>query len=265
MTTQIISDCAAELAEAYRTRRAITPIAERFPELTIDDAYRIQQLQVQSWIDDGAAVRGHKVGLSSRAMQRQLGVDRPDFGHLLNTMFYPDGGRVPAGTFIAPRVEAEIALILGSDLSGPGITPAEALGAIAWVTPALELIDSRIADWRIGIVDTVADNASSGGVVLGSQRVPVEQVDLRGIGGTLRVGGALVDTGAGGAVLGSPVNALVWLANVMGEHGVTLRAGEVILPGSVTAAHAVGPGDVAVATFDRIGSATVRFVGEESE
>ncbi|WP_018180647.1 2-keto-4-pentenoate hydratase [Jongsikchunia kroppenstedtii] len=259
MATQTIVECASAIADAHRTGRPIAPISVRHPDLTVDDAYQIQLTQVRGWESDGATVKGYKVGLSSAATQRQLGVSQPDFGHLTDTMFFLDAAEIAADRFIDPRVEPEIAFILGRDLRGPGVTAADAMNAIAWVTPALEIIDSRIRDWEIGIVDTVADNASSGGVVLGSRRTAAVAIDMRCIGGILSIGGVVVDTGATGAVLGSPINALVWLANVMGERGVTLRAGGVILPGSISAAHPVVPGDVATVTFDGLGSATARF------
>ena len=161
-------DEAIRLLDAYRTRAPIDPIIERFPTMTLDDAYAIQSLQIDEWRASGAVIRGHKVGLTSRAMQKQIGVDQPDFGVLRDDMFLPESTPIDTGAFLQPRVEPEIAFILGRELRGPGVSLADAVRAIDWVVPALELIDSRISDWRIGFFDTVADNASSGAVVLGS-------------------------------------------------------------------------------------------------
>jgi 2-keto-4-pentenoate hydratase len=227
--------------------------------MSIRDAYAVQLAQVGTWTATGARVKGHKVGLTSAAMQRQLSVDQPDFGHLLDTMFLAEGTPADYGRFLQPRVEPEIAFVLGRPLAGPGVTAAEAIAAVDFVLPALEIIDSRIADWKITLADTIADNASSGGVVLGTRPVRPEAIDLAMTGCLLFRNGRIEGTGAGGAVLGSPVNALVWLANVLGEQGAGLEAGHVVLPGSVTAAIPFAPGDTVSASFDRIGSVSITF------
>jgi 2-keto-4-pentenoate hydratase len=250
---------AQELQDALRTRTPIDPIRGSHPGLTVDDAYAIQLSQVTARQRDGQQVQGHKVGLTSAAMQRQLGVSQPDYGHLYDTMFHLEGLPIALGEFISPKVEPEIAFVLKRPLAGPGVNVARALSAIDYVVPAIEIIDSRIRDWDISLVDTVADNASSGGVVLGSRPIKIDAVDLRLSGCVLTRRGAVAGTGAGGAVLGSPVNALVWLANVVGRRGVTLEAGHVILPGAVTAAVPVTAGDAITATFGGIGSVTARF------
>jgi 2-keto-4-pentenoate hydratase len=177
-------------------------------------------------------------------------------------MFHLDGLPIVADQFISPRAEPEIAFVLKRPLAGPGVNVAKALSAVDYVLPALEIIDSRIRDWKIGLIDTVADNASSGGVVLGSRPTRVSAVDLRLSGCVLTRGGDVVGTGAGGAVLGSPVNALVWLANTLGRYGVTLEAGQVVLPGAVTAAVPVVAGDVVTAAFHGLGGVTARFTKE---
>jgi 2-keto-4-pentenoate hydratase len=197
-------------------------------------------------------------------MQRQLGVDQPDYGHLLDGMFWLENEPIPAARFLQPRVEPEIAFVLAGELRGPGVTVADAIGAVGFVLPALELIDSRIRDWRISLLDTIADNASSAGVILGSSPVPLAGADLRLAGCNLHKNGQLAGTGAGGAVLGSPLTALVWLANTVGERGVVLEPGQVILPGSVTAAIPVGPGDTVTATFAGLGSVTARFTAGQA-
>jgi 2-keto-4-pentenoate hydratase len=174
-------------------------------------------------------------------------------------MFYAESEVVPISAFIQPRVEPEVALVLGRGLTGPGVTIADALAAVDFVLPALEIIDSRIEDWRIGIVDTIADNASSGGVVLGAHPIGPAAVDLRLLGCNLFGNGELVATGASGAALGSPVVSLAWLANTIGEHGDCLEAGDIVLPGSVTAAQPVQRGDVWTAHFAELGTVTARF------
>lgn len=251
---------AAALLLAARSDRApIDPLSGQFPDMTVDDAYAIQLTQVDHWTSHGDAVKGYKVGLTSRAMQRQLGVDQPDFGHLLTSMFHLEHQGIDTSAFIQPKIEPEIAFVLGKDLSGPGVTVAEALRSIDFVLPALEIIDSRIRDWRIGVVDTVADNASCGGVVLGSHPVKVDAVDLATAGCSLLLDSQVVATGAGGAVLGSPVTALVWLVNTLGARGIAFRAGDVVLAGSVTPAYQVAEGTVATVRFAGLGAATAVF------
>ncbi|RAY16340.1 2-keto-4-pentenoate hydratase [Actinomadura craniellae] len=257
-----VEKAAAGLLGAYASGIPVRPLTENAPELTLADAYAIQRAQVERRLADGARIKGHKVGLTSAAMQRQLGVDQPDFGVLLDDMFHLDSAPIDAGRFLQPRIEPEIAFVLGRPLAGPGVTAADAAAAVDFVLPALEIIDSRIADWKITLPDTVADNASSGGVVLGSTPVRPDGLDLALTGCLLHRNGVLADTGAGGAVLGSPLSALVWLANVLGPMGVTLEAGHVVLPGSVTAAVPVAPGDTFTATFAGIGTVTARFRGE---
>ncbi|WP_407663035.1 2-keto-4-pentenoate hydratase [Mycolicibacterium helvum] len=254
---------ADRLAEVYRTRSPIDPVATEHPDSSIELAYQIQQLQVEQWVRAGDIVKGHKVGLASRAIQRQMGVDRPDFGHLTTSMFHLEHQPIPADQFLQPRVEPEVAFVLGRPLSGPGLTIADAARAVEFVLPALEIVDSRIRDWRIGIFDTIADNASSGGVVLGSCPVRLGSLDLRTVGCTLHIGGGLAATGAGGAVLGTPLNSLVWLANTVGPLGVTLEPGHVILPGSMTAAFPIRAGDTAVATISGMGTVTAVMAGRE--
>ena len=259
MKQQTREEIAELLLGAYSSGKPVEPLTEQYDDLTAADAYEIQLLQVARWTADGARIKGHKVGLTSPAMQRQLNVDQPDYGHLLDRMFWPEYDPIPLSGFLQPRVEPETAFVLAQPLRGPGVTVADAIAAVAFVLPALELIDSRIRDWKIGLADTIADNASSGGVVLGSSPVPLGATDLRLAGCTLHKNGELAGTGAGGAVLGSPLTSLVWLANTVGARGVALEAGHVILPGSVTAAIPVGAGDTVIATFAGLGSVTARF------
>lgn len=259
MDLQDRRDAAGTLLAVYDSRQPVPPLTESYPALDLEDAYAIQQLQVESWIGAGRVLQGHKVGLTSAAMQRQMQVDQPDYGVLRDDMFYVEHMPIDLGAFVAPRVEPEIAFVLGRDLAGPGVTLAAAAAAVDFVLPALEIIDSRIRDWRISIGDTIADNASSGGVVLGSRPVRLGDVDLRLAGCNLFGDGDLAATGAGGAVLGSPLVSLAWLANTVGAHGVCLRAGQVVLPGSVTAAQPVEAGQTWTATFGGVGTVTARF------
>ncbi|TDL41873.1 2-keto-4-pentenoate hydratase [Kocuria rosea] len=252
---------AADLHEAARTRLPIPALTERDPDLTLTEAYAIQQALVSRWMAAGARLVGHKVGLTSTAIQEQLGVTEPDAGVLLDTMIHPDGAVLDVGRLIAPRLEAELALILGADLAGP-VGEEEVLAAVASVAVALEVIDSRIADWRIRIVDTVADNASSAEVVLGDPVPLAEARDLAQVGITTWRNGSPVASGAGAAVLGHPARALVWLARQLSQRGENLCAGDVVLPGAVHAALPVAGGDTVTATAGALGSVTVRFSGK---
>jgi 2-keto-4-pentenoate hydratase len=257
------AEAAQALMSAYESRVPAEPLTEKYAGLSLADAYEIQLIQIARRIEAGRRILGHKVGLTSVAMQRQLGVSQPDFGHLTDEMFFAENTPVPAGVFLQPRIEPEVAFVLRRDLTGPGVTAAEAASAVDFVLAALELIDSRIRDWKITLLDTIADNASSGGVVLGSRPRRLGELDLRLGGCVLRRGDEVTGTGAGGAVLGSPLNSLMWLANTLGQRGVTLHAGQVVLPGSITASVPVSPGDVFTATFTGLGSVTAVFAPEE--
>jgi 2-keto-4-pentenoate hydratase len=261
--TDEISAAASALLHAYDSHIPIPPLTQTYPRLTVTEAYEIQLKQVSRWTADGRAIRGHKVGLTSPVMQKQLGVDQPDYGHLFADMFYLECQPIPAERFISPRIEPEIAFVLRRDLQGPNVTVPQALNAIDYLLPALEIIDSRIADWRITLPDTIADNASSAAVVLSSTPIKLDGLNVGLAGCVLHQGGQVVGTGAGAAALGTPINALVWLANTVGTLGITLEQGSVILPGSLTAALPVIPGRPVTATFTDIGSVTTHFVKKE--
>lgn len=254
-----ISAAADGLIAAYSSGIPVDPLTEIHPDLTIDDAYAIQMEQVARWVRDGAVIEGHKTGLTSAAMRRMLGVNEPDYGHLTGDMFFPEFSPIPMARFIQPRIEPEIAFVLGKDLQGPGVTIAKAAHAVDFVLPALEVIDSRIRDWKIGLLDTIADNASSGGVVLGSRPALLASADLSLVGCNLVRNAQLAATGAGAAVLGNPLLALAWLTNVLGERGVGLKAGHVVLSGSCTTAIPVQACDTVSATFAGLGSVTAVF------
>lgn len=259
MEAAIREELANSLIAVYAGGPPVEPLTGRHPDMDLDDAYAIQNYQVERWLMEGRSIRGRKIGLTSLAMQRQLGVAQPDYGVLLDSFFYAENIVIPAGAFIQPRVEPELAFVLGKDLTGPNINAADVIDATEWVVPSLEIIDSRIADWKITYFDTISDNASSGGVVLGSYPKRINEIDLRLQGVNVRVNGLLVETGAGAAALGSPLNSIVWLANALGARGVTLNAGQVILPGSVTRAVTVRPGDTISADFAGMGSVSVNF------
>lgn len=250
---------AEELLVAERDGNPVEPITARHPEATVADAYAIQSAGLDMRKAEGAVIRGHKVGLTAKAMQRQFGVTTPDYGALLDTMFVAEDEVIPASTLIQPRVEPEVACVLGRPLAGPGVTTADALRAIAFVCPSLEIIDSRITDWKIGLVDTIADNASSARVVLGARCTRLDAVDLREVPCTLTQDGEVQQTGTSAAVLGNPVNAIVWLANVLGQFGATLSEGDVVFPGSCTAAIPCDPGSRVRAEFGALGTVGVGF------
>jgi 2-keto-4-pentenoate hydratase len=260
VTTEVQAAAAERLAEAERTRTPIERLTEHFAGLTVSDAYEIQLANVRQRTAQGAVVRGHKVGLSSRAMQQMMNVDEPDYGHLLSDMFVAENTAIQTEALCAPRVEVEIGFVLREALPAPGCTVADVLRCTAFVCPALEIIDSRIRNWNLTLVDTIADNASSGLVVLGGRATSVAGLDLRTIGAALRINGMLVATGAAGAVLGNPVTAVAWLANKVAQFGVRLDAGNVVLPGSCTRAYDVTAGQTVRADFDELGTVSALFV-----
>ena len=254
-----IEEAASSLYEAERTQRAIPPLVDTYEGLSVDEAYRIQLALIDRKLREGARVVGHKIGLTAVAMQQLLGVDQPDFGHILDTMMVQDGSAVDRSELIYPRVEGEITFLLKEDLRGPGVTVARVLAATEYVMPSLEIVDSRIADWRIKLADTISDNASSCRMVVGGRCLKPDAFDLRLVGMILEKNGEIINSATGAAVLGNPAQAVAWLANTLAAFDVTLKAGEVILPGALTAAITVQAGDSVRATFDHLGSVSVRF------
>jgi 2-oxopent-4-enoate hydratase len=252
-------DLAEELWEADRTASPVAPLTDRYPDLVLDDAYAIQTINIERRTSSGERVIGRKVGLTSRPMQEMLGVDEPDFGVLTDQMIVEDADLIALDSLVQPRVEAELAFVMERDLAGPGVSTGTALAAIAGALPSVEVVDSRVADWKIKLVDTVADNASSGLVVLGGRMRKVEDLDLRLLGVVVSRNGRLIDTGAGAAALGNPARCVAWLANKLGSFGAGLKAGDVILPGAVHRMVPVEPGDVFRADFAHLGAVTVRF------
>ncbi|MFZ3571139.1 2-keto-4-pentenoate hydratase [Streptomyces sp. BH097] len=260
MLTEAERRKAAEaLAAAESARSPIRPLTETLDGITAVDAYEIQLIGIRDRLAAGETVRGHKVGLSSPVMQRMMGVDEPDYGHLLSTMELAEDTPVPVGRYCAPRVEVEIGFVLGAALPGEGCTAADVRAATERVVPALELIDSRIADWRIAIADTIADNASSAGYVTGAGR-PIGDLDLKDVEAHLSDDtGTALASGRGDAVLGDPAESVAWLARTVARFGVRLEAGHLILPGSCTRAVDVAPGRTYTADFTGLGPVSLTF------
>jgi 2-keto-4-pentenoate hydratase len=247
------------LAAAERDRAPIPPLVDRYQGMDVVDSYEIQLINIRRRLERGTTILGHKVGLSSLAMQQMMGVDEPDYGHLLSDMEVSSDAPVDAGRYCYPRVEVEVAFVLGESLPGENCTEDDVLAATEAVAPSIELIDSRILDWKIGLVDTIADNASSAGFVLGPERVKPSDLDLLTIDARLHRGDEVVAEGRSDAVLGNPVTAVAWLARKVADFGVRLEAGHVILPGSCTRAVDARPGDDFVAEFDGLGTVTLSF------
>ncbi|ATG74935.1 2-keto-4-pentenoate hydratase [Zobellella denitrificans] len=249
-----------ELYRALRQREPLAPLTRRVEDISIDDAYHISLHLLDRRLADGERVIGKKIGLTSKAVQSMLKVNQPDFGFLTDAMVYSQGQEVPISQqLIQPRAEGEIAFILKRDLMGPGVTAADVLAATECVLPCFEVVDSRIEHWQINIQDTIADNASCGVFVLGDTAVSPRKLDLATCGMVVEKNGAIISTGAGAAALGSPVNCVAWLANTLGQRGIGLKAGEVILSGALVPLEPVQAGDHMTVSVGGIGSASVRF------
>ncbi len=259
LTDQVREALAADLAQAERSRIPIDPLTSDNPDIDVVDAYEIQLINIRQRIADGAKVIGHKVGLSSEAMQKMMNVDEPDYGHLLDSMAVHEDRPVDTSKYLYPRVEVEVGFVLADDLPGEGCTEDDVLAATAAFAPAIELIDTRIKDWKIKLCDTIADNASSAGWVLGEARVSPKDIDICMIDAVLTRNGEVVAKGRSDAVLGNPVTAVAWLARKVDSFGVRLKAGDIVLPGSCTKAFDATPGDEFVADFDGLGSVRLSF------
>ena len=249
-----------ELYRALRERFTVRPLTEREPGITIDDAYRIQLAIVARKIArEGVRHVGKKIGVTSEVVQKMLTVDQPDFGHLTSEMGLRDGDTAPIDRLLQPRAEGEIAFVLKKDVRGPGLRPEDVLAATDCVKACFEIVDSRIQDWKIKIEDTVADNASSGMLVVSEGGVSPARVDLLGCRMRLEKNGELVGTGTGAASMGSPVTAMTWLVNTLGERGITLRAGEIVLSGSLGPLVPAARGDRMHLAIEGIGECSVSF------
>jgi len=253
-----IEEIAESLFKSERERKTMHPLTEKYPGITIEDSYKIQSSVLKRKKNE--KVVGKKIGLTSKPMQDLLGVNEPDYGYITDKMVIPEGGPVNISELIQPKIEGEIAFVFGEGLKGPGVTASEVLKKTIGVVPAIEVIDSRIKDWKIKIQDTIADNASSARVILGSKLTSIKDIDLRLIGLVLEKNGKIVSTGAGAAVLGSPAQAVAWLANKLSEFDVDINPNEFVMSGSLVKAEDVKAGDCVTATFDRLGKVSTRFV-----
>jgi 2-keto-4-pentenoate hydratase len=258
ITSNRALDFAQALLNARTDRIPIAPFTENDPELTVEDGYAIQQELVALLTGRGETISGYKLGLTSLPMQQLLGVDQPDFGPVFASTIHRDGATLSMTDFIAPRVEAEIAVVLKDDLTGPHCTPAQAYQASAGLLAALEIVDSRIINWQIKIADTIADLASSGAIALSSNVIPIDSIDPRLIGMVFTKNGEVIATGAGAAALGDPLAAVAWLANTLAPMGIHLPAGSVIMTGALHAMVPITAGDVFRAEFAHLGPITLR-------
>jgi len=260
-----IQQLAARLDEAERTRTPVRHFSREFPQMTIEDGYAIQRAWVAMKLARGRVARGRKIGLTSRAMQVSSQIDEPDHGVLLDDMFLPEGGDLPLERFLVPRVEVELAFILGRPLRGPGVTLYDVLDATDYVTPAVEIIDARIEQFDREtraprkVFDTIADNAANAGIVLGGRPVRPNDVDLRWVGALLHRNGVIEESGLAAAVLNHPANGVAWLANKLAPWGESLQAGQVVLAGSFTRPVNGARGDTFHVDYGPLGSIGFRF------
>ena len=266
----ITAELARELAEQHEVARrdvtSIDPITAAHPDLTIDDAYAVQQAWVDLQIADGAKLVGRKIGLTSRAMQQQMKIDEPDFGALLDYMIMDSGVELRHSDFVDPKLEVEVAFVIGKRLSGDSVTVDEVLDATEYIQPALELIDAR--SYRIHpvtkrartVVDTIADNAADAGVILGGEKVKPGDVDMRWIGAIFSCNDVVEETGLAAGVLGHPANGIAWVARRLAPYGLAIEPGQIVLAGSFTRASSTRPGDRFVADYGPLGTVTCNFV-----
>jgi 2-keto-4-pentenoate hydratase len=262
MTERSAEGVAEKIRGAYKTRTPVPPIRELLPEGAIDQAYAAQEVNPRRWLDEGRKLVGRKIGLTSLAVQRQLGVSQPDYGMLFSDMAVPDGWDVPSSQLIQPKVEAEIAFVLGRDLDDERLTISDILRAVEFALPAIEIVDSRIAEWKIGILDTIADNASSGLYVLGASPKKLDGLELRLCGMVMEEGGDEVSVGAGAACLGDPMSATLWLAKTMARVGRPLKAGDTVMSGALGPMVTVKRGEVYEARISGLGSVRAAFAKE---
>ena len=265
MTDEQVLDSAARLDEAERTRRQMRQLSLEYPDISVADAYRVQAAWVQRKLEAGQTVYGHKVGLTSRAMQLSSNISEPDSGVLLSEMVFAEGTELPMSRFIVPRVEVELAFVLEHGLSGPGCTVFDVLRATAYVVPAIEIIDARIerVDPTSGVTrkvfDTISDNAANAGIILGGRPVRPHEMDLRWVGALLYRNGVIEETGVAAGVLNHPANGVAWLANRLATQNTTLKAGQVILAGSFTRPVDAAAGDTFHADYGPLGGVSFRF------
>ncbi len=247
------------LRQAEADRVQIDRLTDAEPDMTVGDAYLIQLENAKRRMAAGEKLIGMKIGLTSAGMQKLLNVDKPDFGHLFDNMLLTEGQALSMSELIQPRVEGELTFCIGSPLKGPGVTVADVFRATDYVVPSLEIVDSRIKDWKIKLQDTIADNGSSARFILGGRMTPIEEVDMRLTGMTLEKNGELINSGAAAEVWGNPAAAVACLVNMLSDFGIELAAGSLIMAGAFTAALDAHAGDVFTASFTNMGSVTIRF------
>jgi 2-oxo-hept-3-ene-1,7-dioate hydratase len=266
ISAELAIDLARRHERARRDVESIDPVTVEYPDLSIDDAYAVQQAWVDLQIADGAKLVGRKIGLTSRAMQQQMKIDEPDFGALLDYMIMPSGIKLRHSDFVDPKLEVEVAFMIGKRLSGDAITVEQVLAATDYVQPALELIDARshrvhpVTKRARTVVDTIADNAADAGVILGGEKVKPADVDMRWIGAIFSCNGVVEETGLAAGVLGHPANGIAWVARRLAPYGLAIEPGQIILAGSFTRASPTRPGDDFVADYGPLGTVTCTFV-----
>ncbi len=253
------SKAAQSLLAAEEAKKPMVQLSKTWPEITLEDAYAIQSEVIKQKVAKGAKIIGHKIGLTSKAMQQSSQIDEPDFGHLLDYMMVPDGAKIPHANYCVPRVEVELAFVLGKPLKGPGVQLLDVLRATEYVVPAIEIIDARVQNPR-KIFDTVSDNAAAAGIVIGGRPVGPNDVDLRWVGGALYRNSEIEETGLAAGVLGHPALGIAWLANKVGSFGTTLEPGHIMLAGSFTRPVWANKGDTLHADFGPLGAVAVQFV-----
>ncbi|TSA87581.1 2-oxo-hepta-3-ene-1,7-dioic acid hydratase [Deinococcus detaillensis] len=265
LTPDQIQDAVLRLHNAEQTRVQIRQLSLQYPEITIEDAYAVQAAWVAHKVSKGRSIYGHKIGLTSRAMQMSSNISEPDYGVLLDDMVFSQGSELPISRFTQPKVEVELAFLLERDLSGPNCSVFDVLKATTYVVPAIEIIDARIerTDKETGVTrkvyDTISDNAANAGIVLGGRPVRPDAADLRWVGALLYRNGVIEETGVAAGVLNHPANGVAWLANKLHPHGVTLRAGQTILAGSFTRPVDAAAGDTFHADYGELGGIGFRF------
>jgi len=242
------------LATAEAERRPTDPLTERFPDFTLPDAYRVQQANIEARVARGARIIGHKIGLTARAMQELFGVNEPDYGHLLDTMVHDSAQPLDLSEMIDPQVEVEPGFVLSRALSGPDLTVDDVLDATEYVCVCLEIIDSRIVDWRIKVQDTVADNGSSARVIVGAEKVAPRAFSLQDLPTTLELDGVVVERGRTSAILGHPANGVAWLAKALSAFDMKLEAGALVLPGTCTRSRRLAGFKEATGRIEGLGS-----------
>ena len=254
-----INDLVKQLHQAWENASQIPPITDSVPKITVEEAYQIQLKLMAKRIAEGESVVGKKIGITAKVVMKMLGVDQPDFGHLMSGMEFQESQSVPFNKFCQPKGEGEIAFLLKKDLTGPGITRDQIIKATECVMPAFEIVDSRIQDWNIKIQDTIADNASAGAFVIGSSRTSLNGLDLATCGMVLKKNGEIIGTGNGAATLDHPLNAVGWLANTLGSLGMSLKAGEIILSGSLSVMFPIQSGDSLEMEIEGVGKTMCHF------